>query len=188
MEPSKANEVAKRSAADKITGALNGFKQSCSTFGDKVASGALIADLSAMVPTMPSSSHSSDPRALPKESVVATSNGLAARVSQNERWNIFTGWGATYPGHLLIMDKGAWTTEDMSIVCPTDKSTPPQKPSKKLWAPPAGFEYVPGGSWALVQGPASNTHDENRCMHTTRHLSIPPCYKPGLCSMRPSSM
>lgn len=170
MEPPKANEVAQRSAADKVTGALNGFKQSCSSFGDKVASGALIADLSAMVPPMPSGSNSLVFRALPKESVVATSSGLAARVSQNERWNIFTGWGATYPGHLLIMDKGAWTTEDMSIVCPTDSSSPPAKPTKKLWAPPAGFEYVPGGSWALVQttGPATNTHDENRCMNTTR--------------------
>lgn len=156
--------VAQRSAADKVAGALNGFKQSCSAFSEKVASGALLTEISLMVPPI-GPGRATGTRVLPKESVAASANGIVAKVSQNERWNLFLGWGATYPGHLLVTDKGAWTTENLKTLVPTDAKLPPEKPTKKLWAPPLGFEYAPGGKWALVQNrnAASDTHDENQC-------------------------
>lgn len=105
--------------------------------------------------------HGQGVKTLPTECVRAgmgtstTLNGshtIVARISQNERWQMFLGWGSTYPGHLLPTDPEPFTTEDLliNLIQPNKPMTSDDTPPNETWDPPDGFEWAPNSSWCLV--------------------------------------
>ena len=101
----------------------------------------------------------------PEENGVAS---LVARVSQNQRWNLFSGWGSSYPGHLLPTDCGAWSSEDLRVECPgSGDHLLVDPPPESSWAPPPGFAWAAESAWTLDKGPTGTwigdrDHDDDQ--------------------------
>ena len=80
-------------------------------------------------------------------------------VSQNERWIPFLGWS---PHVLLSSDPAAFSSTDRKITLKVSDGFSLEGPRDDLWAPPEGFEWIPGKSWK-VQDMTDRSCDSYGC-------------------------
>ena len=184
--PAKKKASASKSSSTELAirnedTVLSAFAASCKDMAEKDAVvqwlGSLVGKCTAE--ELPPASSSAPSKYVLPGAIVRTAvgkEGLVARVSQNERWVMWGSWGSTYPGHLMLSDPAAFSSEDLKLPIQSPADDVPSEATElpDFALPPAGFEWAPGSSWhrdghgdTWIGDP---DHDVDRCEH------LAPCF------------